>query len=156
MGFVPIFLALGGFIFLWAIVNYNTLKRQFVRMQELGLQVKKLKENIHTEVKQLETCCIPEFEAKLEHILEHVKSDADAGRLELYLNEFNKSYDEAYKDEGTAIQEVIRKDLSKDVRHLVSVKKEYLASVKSYNKIVTEKPSSFIAMAFGFKKVVLS
>jgi hypothetical protein len=51
---------------------------------------------------------------------------------------------------------VIRKDLSKDVRHLVSVKKEYLASVKSYNKIVTEKPSSFIAMAFGFKKVVLS
>ena len=124
-------------------------------MQQLGNRVKKLKEDIHTEVKQLETCCMPEFEARLEHILEQVRKDADVSAIESELNEFNKFYEETYKDEGTAIQEVIRKDLLKDMRHLVAVKKEYLSAVKSYNKIVTEKPSAFIAILFSFKKVLI-
>lgn len=153
MGFVPIFLALAGFVFLWAVVNYNALKNQRASVQRLGDQVNKLKDDIQTEVKQLESCCMPEFENKLEHILQQIKKDADNAAIQIEFDNFNKSYEAAYKDEGTAIQEVIRKDLTKDLQQLLSVKKEFMAAVKSYNKIVEQMPTALLARLFGFKKV---
>lgn len=153
MGFIPIFLALGGFIFLWALVNYQTLRSYKQKALMVKEEINAIQNKITTDVAQLESCCVPELEGLLKQINADVMEVGQEQKILSDLAIFNSNFEMAYREEANGLQEVIKKDLATDVDAFLKLRKIYQKNASDFNRLIAEKPTFFIARLFGLKKM---
>lgn len=160
MGYLPIVLALLGFTFLWAIVNYNSLKSKKAEVEQAALQVFKYASlrnaiikrmaNISHEDNTLQQTVVkvrdqlneqdPEAIRTTEKIeaekkISQMVSDIPAGYKK------DSLYSEAYK-QLQVVQNSYKKAAS-----------VYLIRREEYHELLRRQPSKLIAHIFGFKPI---
>lgn len=158
MGYLPIILALLGFTFLWAIVNYNSIKIKKAEVEQASLQVFKYAGLRNTIIKRManiihedntlqqivakvcaqlnedkpETVGIEE-KMKAEKSVTQSVADIPAGYVK------NSPYSEAYKQ-----LQVVQNSYQKAASVYVHRREEYHELLRKY-------PSKLVAKVSGFK-----
>lgn len=164
MGFIPLIFFSSAFIFLWAIVNYSSLKKtnndidllienlaQLIK--EKGVMFKNeaqnLTENAPTalfnQVNQFNDSSLPERDKLSEFFTQF-------GSRSLILSE-NKILEKA------AMDKQIKAEFSTEIvsrnSQIISILAELKDKVKNYNQLIKTPPSKFIARLFNFRPTTI-
>lgn len=160
MGYLPIILALLGFIFLWGIVNYYSIKTRHQEIDsasELAFRYASLRQNI-----LLQLTNIPSEDSSLHHLLQRVRKsirpyDKDStSPFVLLASEKNTSRQIDVLSDQLGSQKIYRTSIQQlqkaDMAYRVASNR-FSIKVKQYNELVTRPPSNLVAFLTGFKKV---
>lgn len=165
MGFTPILLALLGFIFLWAIVNYNTFKRIELRMKtcyeelmQLYTQKKQTADTLYAYL-QKENLSNEKIEATLSGFLEQAEEKtvlaADKDLNQWLQDCLQRAYANDKLVEGADFQ-ALKEQIMNIQAQMMQYKKKLKASMNDYNALSQNMPSSLIASVFGFRPIELA
>ena len=160
MGFIPIILFTLAFVFLWGIVNYNSLKKtrnEIARLQERTISISKERKTLATKL--LSGLSMSEADKdNMATIIKIVENPLIEGR-----NIREALRNEASRSQLTAELDTLSR-LNKTSLHppaLINALKELTMELKeiqprimdlfhNYDNMVSKPPSSFIARLFGF------
>ena len=160
MGFIPIILFSLAFIFLWGIVNYNSLRKirnEILQLQESIIEVSLKRKNLATEL--LSGLSI--IEADKENIASIMKIgdnpliDADNIRQVLG-NEVSRTQLSVELNALSQLKEIPRypsgqiNSLIDFTRQLIEMQPRIMDLFHNYQDMVSKPPSRFIARLFGF------
>ena len=154
MGFVPFFIVLAGALFLTISVSYHTFRRYRDAVKKNLDEIRILKERIRTEVDEFEFLSVPELESLCESLCNDLSGILDAGKIEEKLLKVNNAFAGLYSGmESKHIQDELLQTINRDVRQIEKLANEVASEMRSYEKLRTEKPYSFVASMFGFSKL---
>ena len=160
MGYLPIILALLGFIFLWGIVNHHSIKTRKAELaqaadlvyryaalrQNIILQIANIKSedtSLYTLMQRIKSAVTPitRDEASPEDVL------ASEERLTKHINELpdQLATQKSYRNSVKQLQKA-------DMEYRIAANR-YQLKVQQYNDLVGKSPSKFVALLTGFKKV---
>jgi hypothetical protein len=159
MGYLPIILAILGFIFLWSIVNYHSLKarkRELDDASELVYRYASLRQNIIIQLANIKS-----EDGSLQALLHRIKAairpiekeENTVSELLLGEKELSQHIDELpdqlgkLKNYRSSIEQLQKADLAYRI-----AANRYSLKLEQYNSLVTKAPSKFIAKLTGFKK----
>jgi LemA protein len=162
MGFAPIILAFSGFIFLWAIVNYNTFKKIERRMAacylgliELYTQKKQAANTLKSYLAQ-EGLCSEKIENILSGFEEEPQSDAvllaDKNLSQWLQGCLQRAYANDELVKGDDFQN-LKDQLAKIQGQVMQYKRQLKSAINDYNTLRQNLPSSLIASVFGFRPI---
>jgi len=154
MGFVPFFIVLAGALFLTISVSYHTFRRYRDAVKKNLDEIRILKARIRTEVDEFEFLSVPELESLCESLCNDLSGNLDAGKIEEKLLKVNNAFAGLYSGmESKHIQDELLQTINRDVRQIEKLANEVASEMRSYEKLRTEKPYSFVASMFGFSKL---
>lgn len=154
MGFVPFFIVLAGALFLAISVSYHTFRRYRNVVKKNLEEIRILKERIRTEVDEFEFLSVPELESLCESLCNDLSGQIEASKIEEKLLKVNIAFTELYSGmESKHIQDELLQTINRDVRQIEKLASEVSSEMRSYEKLRTEKPYSFVASMFGFSKL---
>ena len=163
MGYLPIILAILGFVFLWGIVNYHSIKtrkREVNDAAELVYRYAALRQNIIIQLANIESeddslralllrvrkAILPtEKEKRPVNDLLHTEK-----KLSQHIDELPDQLGKL-KNYRSSIEQLQKADLAYRV-----AANRYSLKLEQYNDLVTKAPSKFLASIMGFKKVAVS
>ncbi len=160
MGYLPIIVALAGFIFLWGIVNFNSLKRKKKEAEEAASLLFKYAALRNTILRQMNQ--ITEVDPTIHTIVEQIQSQLnDQTREEISVQEKTEKETEitsliekiptAFVGEGS-YDNTYRQLLVAD-NHYRKAATLYRIRLHQYNELVTRNPSKQIAKLTGFRPI---
>jgi muramidase (phage lysozyme) len=83
-----------------------------------------------------------------------LSGNLDAGKIEEKLLKVNNAFADLYSGmESKHIQDELLQTINRDVRQIEKLANEVTSEMRSYEKLRTEKPYSFVASLFGFSKL---
>jgi len=147
MGFLPVLVVLIGSLVLWTMIGYSSLSRYKGLAIDSEKEAQILKHELIMEVNGFEEF-EPQFKANLVQQLEMLQSQ----NMDQLLDKIQSVSDNKSKEEGSIDFQFlasVTKRLSKQ-NDLMRIHK---SAVKSFNALIKEKPTSFIAYLFGFKPI---
>lgn len=164
MGGLPIILALGGFIFLWAIVNYQTLRRIAIHIQETEKQWLALYIQKHhlaqTFLELLESESLGD--AKLRQSFLDLPIEPSGQALPLAEQALHSWLQQAMsrvhaRDSllKSAAYLQLKEQLAALQQQNLSCKKQLKAATLDFNELVERVPSRWVARMFGFRAFAL-
>ncbi|WKN31472.1 hypothetical protein PZB74_21210 [Porifericola rhodea] len=158
MGYLPIILALLGFIFLWAIVNYNSIKLKKAEAEQASKLVFQQAALRSTIIKRMAN--ISHEDATLLQTVQRVKNslnDYEEGQISTVEKiEAEKKVNASIND---IPQDYIKDSPYSEAYHQLQIAHNnyqrvaavYLSKVKNYEELLHRYPSKLIASAGGFK-----
>jgi len=158
MGYLPIILAILGFIFLWGIVNYHSIKnrkREVADASELVFRYAALRQNIIIQLANIEAdddSLRPLLLRIREAIVPLEKEKSTASELLIAEKELTQHIDELpdqlgkLKNYRSSIEQLQKADLAYRI-----AANRYSLKLEQYNSLVTKAPSKFLAAITGFK-----
>ncbi len=163
MGFIPLIFFSSAFIFLWAIVNYNSLQKTNA---EIDIMVKNLA-NLVKDKNRLLAENAAEFKGtdpKLTHCFQKSSeiSIPDRQSLSVFTQQIGESVN--IKAENALIESASQdKQINPEVSEVIIQKNKEISSavfalknkIKNYNLLVGKPPSKFIANLFKFKPTAI-
>lgn len=128
MGLLPIILVTLGIIFLWGIVNYYSLSQ--------------FRESVHSTAQSLRE----QLQALGQAAQQNTAPAWQTLAQQLQTNQTQVS-EQAWQTVKTLAAD------NNQAQSVVQARKKYEAALKAYNEAVRSKPSAYVAMVFGFKKI---
>lgn len=128
MGLLPIILVTLGVIFLWGIVNYFSLA-QF--RESVHNTAQALREQLQTLGKIAQQNTAPEWQTLAQQL--------------------HANHTQISEQSWKTIKMLAADD--DQAQNVVQARKKYEAALLAYNEAVRSKPSAYVAMVFGFKKI---
>lgn len=160
MGYLPIIVAILGFMFLWGIVNYHSLKnrkKELTDAADLVFRYAALRQNIIIQLANIDAED-PSLRTLLNRVKESIKpfskeydSAADVVANEQTLSQHIDELPDqlgVLKTYRSSIEQLQKADLAFRV-----AANRYLLKLDQYHNLVTKAPSKFIAALTGFKKI---
>lgn len=159
MGYLPIILALLGFLFLWAVVNYQSLrirKKEVEQAAEAVFQQAKLRKE---QLKSLQSS--DKDEAAMQEIFDLIKRKLDEHHpSEMSVAEkirHEKAVDELMADipppDGHPAYEKTYHALEKAHQNYQRAVVSYRNRVREYDELIQKYPSKMLAKLFGFRSI---
>ncbi|MEQ9440567.1 MAG: hypothetical protein RIG62_16055 [Cyclobacteriaceae bacterium] len=160
MGYLPIILAILGFVFLWGIVNYNamkTRKAEASQAADLVYRYAALRQNIIIQLANIQSGDTSLF-TLMQRIKESVRpiSRENNSPIDVLSSEQKLSR----HIDGLPDQLATEKSYRNSVQQLQKADMEYRIAanrfalkVRQYNELVTKSPSRLVAGLVGFKKM---
>lgn len=155
MGFVPILLALSGFVFLWAIVNYHSLsslqkaiQTQQEERRQLQLAAGQLIDKLSILLK-IYGISLPPFWANIATQSSVLEKERLLSEIE-QLNRLSQGNTQL-QNEPDFLR--IKEDLHETIVKLFNIQQKLFASLRDYNNLSQSMPSRIVANVFGFKPV---
>lgn len=160
MGYLPIILALLGFIFLWAIVNYNSIKLKKGEVEQASQQVFQFARLRNTIIKRMAN--IVHEDESLQKIVSRVREQLNE------LSAESSSTEEKMQAEYKVSQAVkdipqgyVKTSAYSDAYHqLQTAQNNYqkAASIyqrrrREYHELISKQPSKIVARIGGFKAI---
>ncbi|QHT70275.1 LemA family protein [Rhodocytophaga rosea] len=154
MGFLPIAVAIFGFVLLWAVVNYNSLLTRRDQIRKMEEESKELEKRRHAILAALEkllsqlSIIDPELSLQLQQIptARSVKTKQLSTDVKLRLQQTVGLQNHAEVD--TLLNRLEDTDF-----HLYYAQRKLQQSILVYNKLVNRMPSRIVATLSGFKSV---
>jgi hypothetical protein len=154
MGFLPIAVAIFGFVLLWAIVNYNSLLTRRDQIRNLEEESKLLTDHRRKIIVALESALSqlsiinPELSKKIHQFptVRSVKTKELTSKVKLYLQQTSGVQNHTELDTLLASLE------DTDFQLYYAWRKRQ-QSILLYNKLVKKMPSRIVATLSGFKSV---
>lgn len=160
MGYLPIILALSCFVFLWGIVNYNSIKRRKKEAEESASLLFKYASLRNTILKQMNQ--VPDVDPTIHTVI---------AQIQLHLNDLPEG-EVSVQKKIEAEQEVTGlishiPAVAPDHQQYHSVYKQlavaddnyrkavtlYRIRVRQYNELVSKNPSKLVAKVMGLKPI---
>ncbi|NJL12347.1 MAG: LemA family protein [Microscillaceae bacterium] len=164
MGGLPIILALGGFIFLWAIVNYQTFRRIALQIQETEQQWRTLYAQKHGLARtfmgllESESLC----DTKLRQSFQDLPPESFGQALPLTERELHNWLQQAmsrvHARDALLKSEAylqLKEQLAALQQQNLSCKRQLKAATLDFNELVERVPSCWVARIFGFRAFAL-
>ncbi len=158
MGMLPIALAIVGFVFLWAIVNYNSLKQKHDALNKVHYDLREIARQRHTFLllvvsalqKPLPEAVIPTLDALRGYLSESEKTAISINQ-EISVSEHISSLQEksTILQAGGAKGQSLE-DLFQENDRMLQKIRQYRIIKKHYNELVVSIPTRFIAGISGF------
>jgi hypothetical protein len=159
MGYLPIILALLGFLFLWTIVNYQSIR---IRKNEVTQAIDEIFKKAATRNQALKdlSAQVTEEDAALE-IIEFFRRKLDeqtdkklslAEKLE-YEMHFDKLMDDIPPPSGHTAYEEAYQQLVKVHNQYRQTVANYRKRVREYNELISKNPSRLVAGLTGFSPI---
>ncbi|WKN43255.1 hypothetical protein [Tunicatimonas pelagia] len=159
MGFLPIILAIVGFLFLWGIVNYHSLKtrkKEVEEAAELVFRYAALRQNIIIQLSNIEG-----NDDSLSTLLHRIvqsfhpidKNTTTATEIVASGQQLSQQVDELpdqlgkHKVYRSSIEQLQKADLAYRI-----AANRYSLKLEQYLGLVTKPPSKFVAALFGFSR----
>jgi hypothetical protein len=141
-------------LFLAISVSYHTFRRYRDAVKKNLEEIRILKARIRAEVDEFEFLSVPELESLCESLCNDLSGNLDAGKIEEKLLKVNNAFAGLYSGmESKHIQDELLQTINRDVRQIEKLANEVTSEMRSYEKLRTEKPYSFVASLFGFSKL---
>ncbi len=158
MGFLPIFVALGGFLFLVAIVHYHTLQRLRNLIKEFAETSYESSQKLLTDISHLveKNTALPENmqkglrDARSAHQLLNPQEDVEIFRVSDQVIRLAYSFQE---DSGFIPDPNQKEQVGSQVKQLEKVHQRYRFHSQDYNERLQSLPYSLLAKVFGLKAV---
>ncbi|MEK6477041.1 hypothetical protein WJR50_05885 [Catalinimonas sp. 4WD22] len=160
MGYLPIILALLGFIFLWAIVNYNSIKIKKAEVEQASKQVFQYASLRNTIIKRManivhEDNTLQKIVAKVCDQLNELSIEAasteDKIQAEKKVTQAVKDIPEGYVKNSPYSEAYHQLQLAQNnYQKAASV---YHKRLQEYHELINKYPSKMVAKASGFKHV---
>lgn len=154
MGFLPIAVAIFGFVLLWAVVNYNSLLTRQEQIRKIGEERKELENRRYTVLSKLEVLLSrlsildPALLAELRQFptARSVKTKELTSKVKVHVLQHTGTVHHAEADNLlTSLEDI---DF-----HLYYAQRKWQQSILVYNKLVTRMPSRIVATLSGFRTV---
>jgi hypothetical protein len=156
MGFVPFVVVISGLIFLVIALNYHTFRNYRTEIQQLISRIQEIKKEVRSEVDQLETLSVPELEGFCENMCGYLSGRLESHTLEEKMAQVNTAFGELYSEtESKHIQDELLKTINQNVQKIASLHKELKETQRAYEKLLQEKPYSYIGKMLHFEPVQL-
>jgi hypothetical protein len=154
MGFLPIAVAIFGFVLLWAVVNYNSLLTRWDQIQNLEEETKLLTERRKKIIAAIETAfsqlsiIYPELLKKIQQFptARSVKTKELSTEVKLHLQQTLGVQNHAEVD-------ALLRSLEDIDFQLFYAQRKWQQSILLYNKLVKRMPSRIVATLSGFRPV---
>jgi sensor histidine kinase YesM len=154
MGFVPFVVVISGVLFLTIAVSYHTFKNYRTAILDLISRIQDLKNQVRADVDQLETLSVPELEGFCENLCGYLAGRLDNQTLESKMASINVAFGELYSEiESKHIQDELLKSINKNVLSIASLNKALKENQHAYEKLLAEKPYSFVGQMLHFQPV---
>lgn len=154
MGYVPFFIVIAGVVFLVLTLIFHSLRNYRDNVQGNLASIRELRDRIRAEVDEFEFLSVPELESLCESLCRDLSGNISASLLEEKLQKVNQAFKQLYSGmESKHIQDELLETINRDVRKIEKLAFEAGQSARSYEKLRTEKPYSYAASLFGFKKL---
>lgn len=157
MGFLPIILAILGFVFLWGIVNYQSLRMRKIQVKKWEDEVLQAAGNRDETLKNL--LAQDDENAALQELSDFInrKLEASSGTRQSIAEKLQqeKVLGELVADipppsGNTAYEEAYNKLQKSHLRYRQSVN-TYRKSIRDYNELIKKNPTRMLAGIMGFK-----
>lgn len=160
MGYLPIILAIVGFVFLWGIVNHHFIKTrraEVMQAADLVYRYAALRQNIILQIANIRSedtslfTLMQRIKAAIEPISRDETSPADVlaseEKLSRHINELpdQLATQKSYRNSVKQLQKA-------DMEYRIAANRYHL-KVKQFNDLVGKSPSKFLAFLTGFKKI---
>jgi hypothetical protein len=156
MGYVPFFVVISGVIFLVISLNYHTFKNYKNAILGYISRIQDVKLQVRSDVDQLESLSVPELEGFCENLCGYLSGRLDNQALEEKLQTVNTAFDRLYSEtESKHLQEEILKSINQNVLTISRLNRELKENQSAYEKLLAEKPYSFIGKLLNFHPVAL-
>jgi len=156
MGFVPFFVVISGVIFLVIALNYHTFRNYKAVIQDLISRIQEMKKKVRSEVDELETLSVPELEDFCENLCRYLSGKMDSQTLEGKMDAINLAFERLYSEsESKHIQDELLKSINSTVHKIATLHKQLKENQQAYEKLLAEKPYSFIGKMLHFESIQL-
>lgn len=156
MGFLPIFLALAGFIFLWAVLVYNGIKSTQKKLNLTAMSIQKLNDRRLELIKGLENK-EPSFSGFLSHLRQGIHEESleePISTWETQERHIQEQQINMFEKEGyTAETEALITELAETSKKIRSEVGSYYAGIRSYNRLILKAPHRYLAGPMGFQPI---
>ena len=154
MGYIPFVVVLSGFVILLLLLNYHTFNNYKTLILSLILKIQEEKKQVRADVDQLEFLSVPAMEGFCDNMCEYLAGRLDSKDLEDSMQLVNQAFDRIYSGiESKHIQEEILLSINQKVKQISTLNKELKATQYAYEKLLDEKPYSFMARLMHFSSV---
>lgn len=160
MGYLPIILALLGFIFLWAIVNYNSIKIKKAEVEQASRQVFQHASLRNTIIKRMANIIhedntlqkiVGQVRDQLNELSLDTASTEDKIQAEKKVTQAVKDIPEGYVKNSSYSEAYHQLQLAQNnYQKAASI---YHKRLQEYHELIGKYPSKMIAKASGFKHV---
>jgi hypothetical protein len=157
MGMIPVVLAIAGFVFLWVIVNYNSLSARRTNIASLQAARNKLVDSYISLSKQISALLLI-YQINMPPYLINLSNNSDQKIHGSKLTESIKGLQLQVSTHSPGLesnpdyQELIGL-LEATAGKLLRNQQQLLAEVKAYNQQATRMPYRIVAHLFGFKGI---
>jgi hypothetical protein len=156
MGYVPFFVIISGLIFLVLALNYHTFRHYRNAILDFIQQIQETKKQVRADVDQLESLSVPELEDFCENLCGYLGGRLDNQNLQEKLDSVNAAFGKLYSgSESTHLQDEILQGINQKVRSIASLNKQLIENQNAYEKLLEEKPYSFMGKLMNFQPVIL-
>ena len=156
MGYLPIFLAIGGFIFLWSVLVYNGIKTSKKNLTKISSYVRQLNAERMELVNQIARQ-EPKLSLQLSVIGKTIKMESLEEPLNSWEQQERRIQEQLFQmieiDGFSESTEEMVTDLAakgKMVRQQVG---QYYAGIRSYNRLIMKPPHRYLAGPLGFQPI---
>lgn len=156
MGYIPLFIVIAGVLFLVIAVNYHTFKNYNAEIQRLISRIQEIKKQVRAEIDELETLSVTELQGFCESMCAYLSGRLDSGKLEEKMSKINQAFGQLYSEnESKHIQDELLKSINIHVAQIASLHRELKENQVAYEKLLNEKPYSYIGRMLHFDVIRL-
>ncbi len=156
MGYVPFFVVISGLIFLVISLNYHTFRNYKNTILGYIARIQEAKKQVRSDVDQLESLSVPELEGFCENLCGYLSGKLNSRALEEKLQSVNTAFGKLYSEiESKHLQEEILRSINQNVQTISKLNLELKENQAAYEKLLAEKPYSFMGKLFNFQPVEL-
>ncbi len=150
------FIILAGLVFLWIAVNYHTFRNYKTAIQDNISKIQETKQKVRLDVDELETLSVPEMEGFCESLCSYLSGKMESRKLDEKMEKINLVFEQVYSGiESKHIQDELLKSINQNVNKISVLHKELKENQKAYEKLLAEKPYSFVGKLLHFEAIQL-
>ncbi|MGB3183381.1 MAG: hypothetical protein WBB45_18475 [Cyclobacteriaceae bacterium] len=156
MGFLPIFIAVGGFIFLWVTLVYNGIKASKKDLNTISSHIRQLNTERHELIME-----IGKREPKLSEQLSAIRKTVNMESLEEPLKSWEQQERHIQEQQIRMIEidgfseetEEMVTELAARGRKVRELVGRYYSGIRSYNRLIMKPPHRYLAGPLGFQPI---